>query len=87
MKLILFSRGKLGVYKVVKESDFTHFTDIWLDAMDNEEEILLGLLGKEWYEIMFGNNMLEETKWKEPRPTHCTTPHTFAHSLTVLFKN
>ena len=37
--------------------------------MDNEEEILFGLLSKEWYEIMFRDNMIEETKWKESHPT------------------
>ena len=37
--------------------------------MDNKEEILLGLLGKEWYEIMFGDNMTNETK-QEPHYTH-----------------
>ena len=38
--------------------------------MDNEEEILLGLLGKEWYEIMFRDNIIEVSKWKESHPTH-----------------
>ena len=37
--------------------------------MDNEEEILFGLLGKEWYEIMFGDNIIEETKPEESHPT------------------
>ena len=37
-------------------------SNIWLDTMNNEEEILLGLLGKDWYEIMFGvigDNMID----------------------------
>ena len=53
--------------------------------MDNEEEILLGLLGKEWYEIMFGNNNYDRRNQAEGAPPHTFAPHTFAHFLTVLF--
>ena len=38
--------------------------------MDNEKENLFGLLGKEWYKIMFRDNIIEVSKWKESHPTH-----------------